>query len=331
MGFEKLLDAVAKGSLKEDVLSSLAGRLARLDRRIGAEDRACPGEARRRQRTLADLAHDLVEALDPDVRMDRARDHRRPPGPDVEPPADVLAKVTRDLLREAVKPLRSSPELRKALADVKKSLEQTIDETTTDEVLEARFSDEAKERARALVGSFESFCEKHKDEITALQILYSRPHKERLKPEDVKAARRRHPGASATMDAGRPLAGVRDARQGQGPRRGSAPALTDVVSLVRVALHQDEELVPFPERVAERFDRWLLQQENQGPCSRRSSGRGSEAIRDHVAANLEDRRWTTFEYAPFCELGMGGVGKAAKVFGAELARVMDELNEVLAA
>lgn len=52
------------------------------------------------------------------------------------------------------------------------------------------------------------------------------------------------------------------------------------------------------------------------------------AIRDHFAANLEFAV-EDFEYAPFA--GMGGLGKAAKVFGTELAAVMGELNEVLAA
>jgi type I restriction enzyme, R subunit len=40
--------------------------------------------------------------------------------------------------------------------------------------------------------------------------------------------------------------------------------LADVVSLVRFALRQDDELVPYPERVAARYEAWLLQQENAG-------------------------------------------------------------------
>ena len=40
--------------------------------------------------------------------------------------------------------------------------------------------------------------------------------------------------------------------------------LTDIVSLVRFALHQDGELVPHAERVHERFQDWLAQQANKG-------------------------------------------------------------------
>ncbi|EQD62792.1 hypothetical protein B2A_02668, partial [mine drainage metagenome] len=37
--------------------------------------------------------------------------------------------------------------------------------------------------------------------------------------------------------------------------------LTDLVSLVRYAMHQDNELVPYPERVAANFKAWLGQQQ----------------------------------------------------------------------
>ncbi|MEI2679654.1 MAG: type I restriction-modification enzyme R subunit C-terminal domain-containing protein [Burkholderiaceae bacterium] len=36
--------------------------------------------------------------------------------------------------------------------------------------------------------------------------------------------------------------------------------LTDLVSLVRFAMQQDNELVPYPERVAANFKAWLAQQ-----------------------------------------------------------------------
>ena len=263
VGFEKLLEAVAQGSTKADVLSSLAGRLARLDRRIGAEDRAMLAKLAG-GRSLADLAQQIVESLDPDTQADRARTVAGLPA-DADPPKDVLQKVTKELLRDAVQPFRVSPELRKALGDVKKSLEQALDTTTKDEVTEARFSDEAKKRAQALVGSFESFCEKHRDEITALQILYSRPHAQRLKPEDVKAlaAAIKAPPRQWTPEilwrAYETL--ERDKVHGAGAGR----LLTDVVSLVRFALHQDDELVPFRDRVQARFDAWLAQQGNKGP------------------------------------------------------------------
>jgi type I restriction enzyme R subunit len=119
--------------------------------------------------------------------------------------------------------------------------------------------------------------------------------------------------------------------------------LTDLVSLVRFAIHQDNELVPFPEKVQVNFKAWLAQQQSVSPLPEgagkgKSEGAGHrftpeqihwlEMIRDHIAANLsidaED-----FDYAPFSQ--EGGLGKVHQVFGDELNNVVEELNEVLAA
>ncbi len=37
--------------------------------------------------------------------------------------------------------------------------------------------------------------------------------------------------------------------------------LTDLVSLVRYAMHQDNELVPYPEKVMANFRAWMAQQD----------------------------------------------------------------------
>ena len=50
----------------------------------------------------------------------------------------------------------------------------------------AGVSKDGRERAAGLVKSFEKFIEDNKDEITALQILYSRPYKQRLTHEQLK-------------------------------------------------------------------------------------------------------------------------------------------------
>jgi type I restriction enzyme R subunit len=326
VGFEKLLEAVAQGSTKPEVLSSLASRLARLDRRISPDERQMLARLAG-GRTLADLSSAIVEAIDPDAQIDRAR-LLGDLSATAEPSEALLKQARGELLREATKPLRSSPELRKALGDVKKSLEQTIDATTKDEILLAGFSGEARERARALVNSFEAFCQQHRDEITALQILYSRPHQQRLRSEDVKAladtihAPPRQWTSETLWRAYETL--EHDKVRGASARR----LLTDVVSLVRFALHQDEQLIPFAERVQAQFDRWITQQANQHRTFTPEQRAWLEAIRDHVAANLEISV-DDFDYSPFT--AMGGLGKADKLFGPDLPRVMAELNEVLAA
>ena len=73
--FEKLLNRVAMGIRDADVLTSLAGRLARLER--GSK----PGDRERIERVsgglpLKDMVHALLDAVDPDVRSDTAQSAR---------------------------------------------------------------------------------------------------------------------------------------------------------------------------------------------------------------------------------------------------------------
>jgi hypothetical protein len=58
------------------------------------------------------------------------------------------------------------------------------------------------------------------------------------------------------------------------------------VSLVRFAMHQDNELVPYPERVAANFKAWLAQQQSAGKAFTPEQLHWLEMIRDHIAANL---------------------------------------------
>ena len=104
--------------------------------------------------------------------------------------------------------------------------------------------------------------------------------------------------------------------------------LTDVVSLVRFALHQDDELVPYGELIRDRFDQWLAQQRNTGRDFTAEQVQWLTMMRDHIATSVEITVGD-FDFAPFA--AKGGRGKAAQVFGDELGPVLRELNEVLAA
>ncbi|MCK5230870.1 MAG: hypothetical protein KAR13_11425, partial [Desulfobulbaceae bacterium] len=104
--------------------------------------------------------------------------------------------------------------------------------------------------------------------------------------------------------------------------------LTDLVSLVRFAMHQENELVPFPEKVEVNFNAWIAQQEQTGKQFSQEQRQWLVMIRDHIAANLgietED-----FDYAPFAQ--QGGLGKVYQLFGDELSTIIENLNEALAA
>ena len=104
--------------------------------------------------------------------------------------------------------------------------------------------------------------------------------------------------------------------------------LTDIVSLVRFALHQDNELIPHAERVRARFESWTAQQATGGRQFTQQHLRWLEMICDHVATSLEISI-EDFDDVPFAQ--EGGRGRANQVFGNELEQLLRELNEVLAA
>ncbi len=336
VSFERLLQAVAFGNTEDDVITSIAGRLARMEHRISAED-----DARIRAASgglgLKDLAHQLVASLDPDLSTVR-------PEP-VEGQASQ-ARIT------AAKPL-CDPTLRQLILDIKAKNELTIDHVSQDQVIEAGFSQAALDRARGLVQSFEQFIADHKDEITALQILYAKPYKQRLTFEAVKEladAIEKPPYLWNESQLWQAYAALEKSKvKGASGRR----ILTDLVSLVRFAIHQDNELVPFPERVNANFKAWLATQqpsvrhepaeeeqtktavrpelvEGQRPTSRFTPEQMKwlEMIRDHIAANLGIEP-DDFEYAPFAQ--EGGLGRVHQLFGDELNTLIEQLNESLAA
>ena len=193
-----------------------------------------------------------------------------------------------------------------------------------DNVLHGRVS---TERARRTVDDFRQFIEDNKDEITALQILYGHPYSRRLSFRDLRdlANTIGRPPRRWTPEA---LWAAYEALDKSKVHGSGQRVTTDLVSLVRFALGEEDQLVPFPEKVNERYAAWLLQQENAGNEFSDEQRRWLEEIKDHIAAAMSMSS-EDFDYTPFVE--RGGLGKAFEVFGERLRPLLDELTDVLAA
>ena len=244
-----------------------------------------------------------------------------------KPSEQQIQQIAAGLLQEAAKPFHD-PKFRELLIEIKKKNELTIDHISQDQVIEAGFSADALARARTIVQSFEQFIAQHKDEITALQVLYSKPYKQRLKFEDIKDlanAIEKPPYLWNESQLWQAYAALEKSKvKGASSKR----ILTDLVSLVRFATRQDNELVPFPEKVNTNFNAWLGEQESRGRKFTDEQRHWLEMIRDHVAANLIVEP-DDFEFAPFAQ--EGGLGKVYQLFGGELNGLIEELNGALAA
>jgi type I restriction enzyme R subunit len=323
-----LLDHVAANGTNDGYLSSLASRISRIDKQCDADDRKKVDEASGGV-SLATIAAGLVQAIDDDVQEQAARMMYDLPH-DVEPSEDQIRKAAEPLKRHAIHTLMSRPALRKLLLDLRHKFEQVVDEVSKDQLLadQTGYSPEARDKAAALVHSFEQYLAEHKDEIDALQFFYSVPHRKRLRYADIKTLADAISAPPRQWTPEKLWRAYETLEKSKVRGAGAERLLTDVVSLVRFALHQDGELVPHTERVQESFQSWLAQQQSAGRAFSEEQRRWLEMIRDHIATSLEIDI-DDFDLTPFA--GAGGLAKATQVFGKELRTIVSELNEALAA
>jgi type I restriction enzyme, R subunit len=202
------------------------------------------------------------------------------------------------------------------------------------------FDKTATERARATVESFKQFIEEHKDEITALQILFSIPRRNvgahAMRPSgrtvsaptyeqlrELAEALQQPPRTWTTESLWRAYATLeRDRVRGVNERR----VLADLVSLVRHAVLSEEELVPYPERVTHRYHEWIATQEAAGRTFTPAQRWWLDSIAAHIGVNLSISA-EDLNASPFFE--RGGQVAAVKALGNELPALLDELNQVL--
>ncbi len=328
VSLKALLEHVAAKGTKDDYLSSLASRIARIQKRCGPEDLHQVQDVTGGP-TLRDISNALIRALDADVQDAEAREMFRLSRAE-EPTEEQLKKASKPLKEAAIAPLVQTPALRKLLLDLRQRFEQMVDEVSRDALIDSQtgYSAEAKEKAQTLVKSFEAYVAENKDEIEALQFFYSIPHKKRLRFKDIQklADAIKAPPRAWTPEK---LWRAYETLEKSKVRGASAERLlTDIVSLVRFALHQEPALVPHSEHVHSRFETWVAQQENQGRDFSDEQKRWLGMMRDHIATSLE-MEVDDFDLTPFTD--EGGLAKASRVLGKELPAIVRELNEVLAA
>ncbi len=319
VSLEKLLEQVAMGSHDEDVLSSLAGRLAALDRRLDPDQRARISELA--GEPLTTLAGALIHAIDPDAQDAVIRAEAGENASE----AERVAVVER-LLDTACAPF-NSPRLRQTILDAKRASELVIDETTPDEVTHAGYDVRQAERT---VASFRDFIAAHRDELTALQILYNQPYgRQKLTYAAIRElvqALRSQPPYLTTADVWQAYKRL-DAAHVRG-----APVdaqLTEVVSLVRFALGQTELLESFSAVVEQRFNLWLGREKKAGRDYSDEQQQWLRAIAGFIAANAEIAP-RDFMEAPSLK-DRGGILRARQVLGDNLNGMLDELVEALVA
>lgn len=321
---DKVMSAVGAGAVDSDLVSTLAARLARLDREIDDNERERIARNANGD-DLKSLSSALLASIDPDRNAMRAAE-RFELADGQEPTHAQLAQVEQEEMRKALKPFLN-PALRNTILEIRASLEQTIDEVTPDRLVRAEFDRAALDKAKSLVRDFRQFIADRREEIEALRLLYSKPYRSGLRYHHVRElaeALRRAP-LSADIERVWNAYGLLEPER---VKRRTRNQLADVISLVRHALAPESTLVPFAETVDERYLAWLARQEHEGAHFSSEQRRWLDAIKDHIASSLTIEAGD-FDDPPLSQLG--GLGKVYEVFGDRLSELLDQINEALAA
>ena len=302
----ELLNHVAAGGTDPDALTTLASRLARLQRDFSPSQLA---ELRGLAdgKSFPDLARDLLNACDPDTGSDAAR-------------------------QESATPFMKAA-FRRRILEIRQQNEQVLDRHTVDDVLYAGFDAAAVDKAQAKVRDFTQWIREHKDELTALQVIYSgtRPLRVSLKDlRQLKDALALPPIAASPTQLWRAFEAVevQHARERKAPRRAGEP-LADLVQLVRHAIEpKDVPLAPYAEQVRLNFAMWMADKQAAGAAFTAEQHEWLSRMSEHIATSLVIKD-DDFETGWFGQ--QGSLGRAHALFGQKLPVLMAELNERLAA
>ena len=316
-----LATGVMMGVRDEDTVSSLAGRLARLDRELDADDRARIADLAGGTK-LAEIVKGLLDAIDPDRIEEAAKEATKGAEPTNEQRTQARDKLVGQAANVFTGPLIN------LIDNIRREKEQTIDHDNLDTVLTAEWDGDAKENAQNLTKDFVAYLEEHRDKIEALTIFFSQPaRRSEITYAMIKSV-------LDSLKADRPkLAPIRvwhayallDEYKGANP----ANELTAIVALIRRVCGLDAQIAPYADTVKRNFQTWIMN---------RHSGAGQKfndeqmewlrMIRDHIATSIHIER-DDLDMAPFD--AKGGLGKMYQLFGESMDTVLKEMNEALAA
>ena len=320
ISFEQLLRDTSEGRADEDSLESLAYRLARLDRNLDKRGKEEIAETSGGI-TISQMVNHILDKIDTDKQIDYAKTKFNVATPNKE----QLEQAKKECVLEASK-IFDSAKLRQTILDVKKRNEQIIDKISIDKLIDAGFTAEANDYSRKTIENFKDFIEKNKDEITALQILYSKPYAIReLTFKDIEdlASKIETPPYNLTPEL---LWSAYKQLEKSKVKDNPKKMLTDLISIIRHTIGQEEILVPFRDKVTEKFEKWLVAQESSGRKFTLEQKEWLVMIKDQISASML-AKIDDMDYSPFVQ--KGGRIKLYKLFGDDYEKILSEMHEVL--
>ena len=322
-----LLGAITMGVQDEDLFTSLANRLIRLDKQLTDNEKSKFAELTG-GKTMNAVVKDLLMAYDPDVIEARAEVMINAiPEADRSPvkEEEIRKQVQRELAKNAAGTFTG--ELNGYIENVRKVHEQIIDIVNPDRLVRSEWDSFTKDKAQELVRDFREYIEANKDEILALGIYYNQPYRRReitfkMVKELLEKLKLERPTLAPhyVWEAYAHLENVRD----DSPKS----ELVALVSLIRRVTGIDQQLTPYSKIVDKNFQAWVFDKQAGALKFTEEQMDWLRMIKDHVAASfhieIDDLDYTPFD-------AQGGRGKMYQLFGDEMNDILDELNEALVA
>ena len=270
------------GAHDEDTVSSLAGRLARLNNQLTADDKQ-----RIKQMAggtyLTAIVSNLLSAINPDnIETKAVQLAEQPEGTD--PGDDKRQQAQKVLISEAANIFTG--ELVELLDSIRREKEQTIDHDNLDKLLRAEWDGDAIENAQKLSEEFVEYLQSQRNEIEALTIFYDQPYRRRdlsfdmiqqvmdkLKNDKPRLAPVRVWQAYAQID----------------DYKGKQPIneLTALIALIRRACGIDEKLSTYDDTVRKNFQSWILKHHSgAGEKFNEEQMNWLRMIRDHIITSF---------------------------------------------
>jgi type I restriction enzyme, R subunit len=178
MSLKDLLQNVAMGNTQEDILSTLANRLIRLDKQINEKEKTNFAEQANGQ-SISHVVKELLNAYDPDTVESLESGVRSRMLNEAPAKIDAAIEKEKQQLIEKAVAVFNNPDLRNYIADVRKKYDQVIDGINIDTVTNIGWVKDQEAAAALTISNFTAWIEAHKDEITALQIFYDQPYRRR--------------------------------------------------------------------------------------------------------------------------------------------------------
>ena len=326
MSLKDVLQNVAMGNKQEEILTTLANRLIRLDKQINDSEKVKFAEQANGY-TIHHVVKQLLNAHDPDT-IDQIRLKIEKENPDASPAEKNAAiNIQHTAIIEEATAVFNNPELREYIVDVRKKYDQIIDTINIDEVTNMGWVKDQEAAASLTIGNFTSWIEAHKDEITALQLFYSQPYRRReLTYTMIKSLYDKIKTEQPVLAPFRVWRAYEQLKQVNGSAKNELIAL---VSLIRKICGIDTNLTGYDKTVDKNFQTWVFKKQ-AGTTTKFSEEQmvWLRMIKEYVATSFHVEK-DDFELDPFNK--NGGLGRMWQLFGEETEEIINELNEVLAA